>query len=154
VMVGGDAAVLERARPVLEAYALKVTHLGAVGAGQATKAVNQVLVAGIAQAVCAGLALGEALGLDPERLIPTLSAGAAGNWFLEKRGATMLRDEFSVGFKLSLLHKDLGIVRGIAEQAGTDSRLIKESLADYAELMSQGYGDDDISALIRLKRKS
>jgi len=154
VMVGGDAAVLERARPVLEAYALKVTHLGAVGTGQATKAVNQVLVAGIAQAVCAGLALGEALGLDPERLIPTLGAGAAGNWFLEKRGATMLRDEFSVGFKLSLLHKDLGIVRGIAEQAGTDSRLIKESLADYAELMSQGYGDDDISALIRLKRKS
>jgi 3-hydroxyisobutyrate dehydrogenase len=66
----------------------------------------------------------------------------------------MLRDEFSVGFKLALLHKDLGIVRGIAEQAGIDSRLIKESLADYAELMSQGYGDDDISALIRLKRKS
>ena len=62
VMVGGEADVLERARAVLEAYALKVTHLGAVGAGQATKAVNQVLVAGIAQAVCSGLALGEALG--------------------------------------------------------------------------------------------
>jgi 3-hydroxyisobutyrate dehydrogenase len=154
VMVGGDAEVLERARPVLEAYAAKVTHLGTVGAGQATKAVNQVLVAGIAQAVCAGLALGEALGLDPERLIPTLGAGAAGNWFLDKRGATMLNNEFAVGFKLSLLHKDLGIVSGIAEQAGTDSRLIKQSLADYAELMSQGYGDDDISALIRLKRKN
>ena len=154
VMVGGDAEILERARPVLEAYGSKVTHLGAVGAGQATKAVNQVLVAGIAQAVCAGLALGEALGLEAERLIPTLGAGAAGNWFLEKRGATMLRDEFSVGFKLALLHKDLGIVRGIAEQAGTDTGVIKQSLADYAELMSQGYGDDDISALIRLKRKS
>ena len=67
IMVGGDAAVLERARPVLEAYALRITHLGDVGAGQATKAVNQVLVAGIAQAVCEGLALGEALGLDRER---------------------------------------------------------------------------------------
>ena len=77
IMVGGDAAVLERARPVLEAYALRITHLGDVGAGQATKAINQVLVAGIAQAVCEGLALGEALGLDPERLIPTLGAGAA-----------------------------------------------------------------------------
>lgn len=154
VMVGGDAAVIERARPVLEAYALRVTHLGDVGAGQATKAVNQVLVAGIAQAVCEGLALGEALGLDPERLIPTLGAGAAGNWFLDKRGATMLRDEFSVGFKLALLHKDLAIVNGIAEQAGTDRHVIQRSLADYAELMSQGYGDDDISALIRLKRKS
>lgn len=154
VMVGGDAGVLERARPVLEAYALRVTHLGDVGAGQATKAVNQVLVAGIAQAVCEGLALGEALGLDPERLIPTLGAGAAGNWFLEKRGATMLRGEFGVGFKLALLHKDLGIVRGIAEQAGTARGVIERSLADYAELMRQGYGDDDISALIRLKRKS
>jgi len=153
VMVGGDAAVLERARPVLEAYALRVTHLGTIGAGQATKAVNQVLVAGIAQAVCEGLALGEALGLDPERLIPTLGAGAAGNWFLDKRGATMLKNEFSVGFKLALLHKDLGIVRGIAEQAGTARNVIERSLADYAELMSQGYGDDDISGLIRLKRK-
>jgi 3-hydroxyisobutyrate dehydrogenase len=153
VMVGGDADVLERARPVLEAYALRITHLGDVGAGQATKAVNQVLVAGIAQGVCEGLALAEALGLDPERLLPTLGAGAAGNWFLEKRGATMLRNEFSVGFKLGLLHKDLGIVRRIAENAGTSRNVIERSLADYAELMSQGYGDDDISGLIRLKRK-
>nr|WP_199041773.1 NAD(P)-dependent oxidoreductase [Dyella sp. ASV24] len=153
VMVGGEADVLERARPVLEAYALRITHLGDVGAGQATKAVNQVLVAGIAQGVCEGLALAEALGLDPERLLPTLGAGAAGNWFLEKRGATMLRNEFSVGFKLGLLHKDLGIVRRIAENAGTSRNVIERSLADYAELMSQGYGDDDISGLIRLKRK-
>ncbi len=154
VMVGGDADVLERARPVLEAYALRVTHLGGVGAGQATKAVNQVLVAGIAQAVCEGLALGEALGLEPERLLPTLGAGAAGSWFLEKRGATMLRNEFSVGFKLALLHKDLGIVREIAKSAGTDRTVIEKSLADYAQLMSEGYGDDDISALIRLKRNA
>lgn len=153
VMVGGNADVLECARPVLDAYALRVTHLGDVGAGQATKAVNQVLVAGIAQGVCEGLALAEALGLDPERLLPTLGAGAAGNWFLEKRGATMLRNEFSVGFKLGLLHKDLGIVRRIAENAGTSRNVIERSLADYAELMSQGYGDDDISGLIRLKRK-
>lgn len=153
VMVGGDADVLQRALPVLEAYALRVTHLGDVGAGQATKAVNQVLVAGIAQAVCEGLALGDALGLDPERLIPTLGAGAAGNWFLDKRGATMLRNEFSVGFKLALLHKDLAIVRGIAEQAGTATGVIERSLADYAQLMSEGHGDDDISALIRLKRR-
>lgn len=154
VMVGGEAGVLEAARPVLEAYAARVTHMGPVGSGQATKAVNQVLVAGIAQAVTEGLALGEALGLDAERLIPTLGAGAAGNWFLEKRGATMLRNEFSVGFKLALLHKDLGIVRGIATDAGTDRTIIEQSLADFAQLMSQGYGDDDISGLIRLKRKS
>ncbi|HEY4146666.1 NAD(P)-dependent oxidoreductase [Pinirhizobacter sp.] len=152
VMVGGDAAALEKARPVLEAYAVKVTHMGSVGAGQSTKAVNQVIVAGIAQAVTEGLALGEALGLDAEALLPTLGAGAAGNWFLEKRGATMLRNEFSVGFKLALLHKDLGIVRGVAVDAGTDRSVIEKSLADFAQLMSEGYGDDDISGLIRIKR--
>ena len=100
VMVGGDAATLERARPVLECYAARITHMGPVGAGQETKAVNQVLVAGIAQAVCEGLALGEALGLTPDKLMPTLAAGAAGNWFLDKRGATMLADNFAPGFKL------------------------------------------------------
>jgi 3-hydroxyisobutyrate dehydrogenase len=154
VMVGGDEATLEKARPVLDAYGVRITHMGPVGSGQATKAVNQVLVAGIAHAVTEGLALGEALGLEADRLIPTLGAGAAGNWFLEKRGATMLRNEFSVGFKLALLHKDLGIVRGIATDAGTDRTIIEQSLADFAQLMSEGYGDDDISALIRLKRKS
>lgn len=152
VMVGGDAAALERVRPALDCYGLRITHMGAVGAGQATKAVNQILVAGIAQAVCEGLALGEQLGLAPERLLPTLGAGAAGNWFLEKRGATMLRDEFAIGFKLALLHKDLGIVAQMAAAAGIRSTVIEQSLADYAELMRAGHGDDDISALIRLKR--
>ena len=152
-MVGGDAKTLERARPVLEAYAARISHMGGVGAGQNTKSVNQVLVAGIAQATCEGLALGEALGLDPDRLLPTLMAGAANSWFLEKRGATMMKNQFSVGFKLALLHKDLGIVDALAKAAGTDRSIIEKSLADYAELMKQGHGDDDISALIRLKRK-
>ena len=153
VMAGGDADALVALRPVLDCYAAKINHMGEVGAGQNTKAVNQVLVAGIAQAVCEGLALAEQLGLDPERLLPTLGAGAAGNWFLEKRGASLLRDEFKVGFKLALLHKDLKIVRGLAVAAGTDRSIIEKSLADYAVLLAQGHGDDDISALIRLKRK-
>jgi 3-hydroxyisobutyrate dehydrogenase len=151
-MIGGDAKTLERAKPVLEAYAARISHMGDVGAGQNTKSVNQVLVAGIAQATCEGLALGEALGLDPERLLPTLMAGAANSWFLEKRGATMMKNQFSVGFKLALLHKDLGIVDKLAKAAGTDRSVIEKSLADYAELMEQGHGDDDISGLIRLKR--
>ena len=152
IMVGGDAAAVERARAVLECYAARITHMGDVGAGQDTKAVNQVIVAGVAQAVCEGLALGAGLGLDADKLLPTLQAGAAGSWFLDKRGATMLRDEFTVGFKLALLHKDLGIVRELAREAGTDRSIIEKSLADYAVLIAQGHGDDDISALIRLKR--
>lgn len=152
VMVGGDAAVLERARPALEAYAARITLMGPSGAGQSTKAVNQILVAGIAQAVCEGLALGEKLGLDPERLLPTLGAGAAGNWFLDKRGATMLRDEFAPGFKSAHLLKDLRIVQAMAQAAGIRHPVIDQSLADYAELVAAGRGDEDTSALLRLKR--
>ncbi len=151
VMVGGDEAMLERARPLLECYAARITWMGSSGSGQATKAVNQVLVAGIAAAVCEGLALGAALGLAPERLLPTLAAGAAGNWFLDRRGASMLRGEFDVGFKLALLHKDLDIVQRIARGAGCDHSVIDKALVDYAQLMAQGHGDEDISALIRLK---
>ena len=152
VMVGGDADVLERARPVLEGYAARISHMGATGAGQATKAINQVLVAGINEAVCEGLALGEKLGLDAARLLPTLMAGAAGNWFLDKRGATMLRDEFAPGFKCAHMLKDLRIVQGIARDAGIRSQTIDQAAADYAELVERGHGESDTSALITLKR--
>src|ERR1700722_1123859 len=152
VMIGGDAKTLERVRRIIDAYAARVSHMGAVGAGQITKAVNQVLVAGIAQGVCEGLALGEALGLDAETLLPTLMGGAANCWFLEKRGATMLKNQFSVGFKLALLHKDLSIVNELAKSVGTDRSVIEKSLMDYAKLMKDHHGDEDISPLIRLKR--
>ena len=152
VMAGGNAADLEIARPVLEAYAARITHMGGTGAGQATKAVNQVLVAGINEAVCEGLALGEKLGLDPEKLLPTLMAGAAGNWFLEKRGATMLAGQFTPGFKCGHLLKDLRIVQGMARDAGIRASVIDLALADYAELVQRGEADADTSALILLKR--
>jgi 3-hydroxyisobutyrate dehydrogenase len=153
VMAGGDEAVLEKARPVLECYAARISHMGATGAGQATKAVNQVLVAGINEAVCEGLALGEKLGLDAGRLLPTLMAGAAGNWFLDKRGATMLRDEFAPGFKNAHMLKDLRIVQGVAQQAGIRTTVIDQALADYSELVTErGLGEADTSALITLKR--
>lgn len=152
VMAGGDAQVLERARPAIEAYAARISHMGATGAGQATKAVNQVLVAGINEAVCEGLALGEKLGLDPERLLPTLLAGAANNWFLDKRGATMLRDEFAPGFKCAHMLKDLRIVQAIARDSGIRTTTIDQALADYAELIERGMGESDTSALIAIKR--
>lgn len=152
IMVGGDAPTLERARPALEAYAARITLLGPSGAGQATKAVNQVMVAGINQAVCEALALGEALGLDPERLLPTLGAGAAGNWFLEKRGATLLRSEFVPGFKCVHLLKDLRIVLPMAQALGLHLPTTEQSLADYAALTESGLGEVDTSALVTRKR--
>ena len=152
IMVGGDEAQLERVRDIIDTYAARITHMGATGAGQATKAINQILVAGINEAVCEGLALGEKLGLDPERLLPTLMAGAASNWFLDKRGATMLRDEFAPGFKCLHMLKDLRIVQGIARDSGIRTQTIDQAVADYAELIERGYGESDTSALIALKR--
>ena len=152
VMVGGEADVLAKMQDVLSSYALRVTHMGPSGAGQATKAVNQVLVAGIAQAVCEGLAFGEALGLEPESLVPTLAAGAAGNWFLDKRGATMMASAYVPGFKSALLLKDLHIVQEMAEQLGKRYSVVEQSLADYQQLVDAGFGEEDTSALIRLKR--
>lgn len=152
VMVGGDPHALARATPVIESYAARITHMGDTGAGQATKAVNQVLVAGINEAVCEGLALGEKLGLAPDKLLPTLMAGAANNWFLEKRGATMLRDEFTPGFKCAHMLKDLRIVQSIARDTGVRTSTIEQALMDYAELIERGMGEADTSALIALKR--
>lgn len=152
VMVGGSAEVLERAHGLLSAYSARITHMGPAGAGQATKAVNQVLVAGIAQAVCEGLAFGEALGLKPESLVPTLAAGAAGNWFLDKRGASMLAGEFTPGFKSALLLKDLQIVQAMAAALGKEYSVVGQSLRDYQTLVDAGFGEQDTSALIRLKR--
>jgi 3-hydroxyisobutyrate dehydrogenase len=152
VMVGGHADVLAKAQALLSAYAKRVTHMGPCGAGQATKAVNQVLVAGIAQAVCEGLAFGEALGLNAESLVPTLAAGAAGNWFLDKRGATMMAESYAPGFKSELLLKDLHIVQAMAAALGKNYSVVTQSLADYQALCDAGFGSEDTSALIRLKR--
>lgn len=152
VMVGGNSEALDNVRPIIESYAARVTHMGASGAGQAAKAVNQVLVAGINEAVSEGLALGEKLGLNPDKLLPTLLAGAASNWFLEKRGATMLRDEFTPGFKCAHMLKDLRIVQSIARDCGLRLPTVEQAVADYAELIEHGQGEADTSALITLKR--
>lgn len=153
IMVGADREQYKRAAEIFAAIGSQITHMGRVGQGQATKAVNQVMVAGVAQAVCSALAMAEQCNLDMKKTIEVLSAGAAGNWFLDNRGTTMVNDEFNVGFKLSLLHKDLKICQATVKELGAQMPLIDDSLADYAQLMDMSHGNEDISALIRLKRK-
>ncbi len=152
IMVGGEAALLERARPYLECYAARIAHMGGQGAGQATKAVNQVMVAGINEAVCEALALGERLRLSADSLLPTLMAGAASNWFLDKRGATMLRSEFAPGFKCAHMAKDLRIAEKMAGELGVNHPMLAQARSDYETLQREGQGDADTSALILLKR--
>jgi 3-hydroxyisobutyrate dehydrogenase len=152
VMAGGDSASISRIMPVLEAISASVTHMGPVGFGQATKAVNQVMIAGIAEAVCEALALAEKLNLPSERLLAVVGAGAAGSWFLEHRGPTMLESRFDVGFKLSLLLKDLLICKELAQDLDISMSTVEAAIRDYRVLVELGDGDHDISGLIRLKR--
>jgi 3-hydroxyisobutyrate dehydrogenase len=153
IMVGGRAATLERARPVLEIIGERIAHMGPVGNGQATKAVNQVMCAGINHAVTEALAFAEDQGLPLDKVIEVVGSGAAGNWFLEKRGQTMVRCMFAPGFKLALHYKDLAICKAIAAQRGVTLPVVEMTLAQYRRLMDAGYGDEDISALYREKRK-
>jgi 3-hydroxyisobutyrate dehydrogenase len=152
LMVGGAAATLEKVRPLLQTMAGRIQHMGEVGNGQATKAVNQVMCAGINQAVSEALAFGMAQGLNMDSLIDAIAGGAAGNWFLDKRGKTMSGGSFAPGFKLALHHKDLDICLAMARELDMELPLTQQTLRDYAELMAQGHGDEDISALFRLKR--
>ncbi|MCX8048695.1 MAG: NAD(P)-dependent oxidoreductase [Methylohalobius sp.] len=151
-MVGGSQEALAKAKPALEAVASTIVPIGPVGSGQATKAVNQVLCAGINQAVCEALAFAEALGLDLDQVIEVLTRGAAGNWFLEKRGRTMVRGQFQPGFKLGLHYKDLKICLAMAEQIALPLQLAAQTLGDYEQLIAQGLSEEDISALYRFKR--
>ena len=153
VMAGGDAAVLERVRPVLRAIAKSVTHMGGTGSGQATKAVNQIMAAGINQAVTEALAFGHATGLDMDKVIEVVGGGAAGNWFLTHRGPNMVQQHFPPGFKLALHHKDLTICRQMLDQLGVALPVVEMTLHHYDKLMLEGHGEKDISALYRLKRE-
>jgi len=152
MMVGGDVAALEKARPVLEAMTGRIIHMGATGSGQATKAVNQIMGAGINQAVTEALAFAQAQGLSMDKVIDVISGGASGNWFLQHRGSTMTQGSFAPGFKLALHHKDLKICQMMAAQTGFLIPLTDRTVANYEQLMTEGYGDEDISALYRLKK--
>lgn len=152
VMAGGESANISQIMPVLETFSASVTHMGPVGSGQATKAVNQVMVAGIAEATCEALALAEKLNLPSQRLLSVVSAGAAGSWFLDHRGVSMLENQFDIGFKLSLLLKDLLICRSLAQDLDINLPTVEAAIRDYNALVEKGHGDHDISGLIYLKR--
>jgi 3-hydroxyisobutyrate dehydrogenase len=152
MMAGGSMETLERIRPLLASMAARIVYMGVTGSGQATKAVNQIMCAGINQAVTEALGFAAAHHLDLEKVIDVISAGAAGNWFLDKRGRTMTQGVFAPGFKLALHHKDLNICLKMAEAVRYRLPVTEMTVSEYAELMARGHGEDDISGLYRLKR--
>jgi len=149
VMCGGDAAPFEAMRPLAMNYARAVTQVGASGAGQLAKMVNQVAIAGMVQALAEALAFGRRAGLDMPLVLDVIGKGAAQSWQMDNRGRTMLDGKFDFGFAVDWMRKDLGLVLDEARRNGAS--LPVTALVDqfYAELQAGGGGRDDTSSLMR-----
>jgi 3-hydroxyisobutyrate dehydrogenase len=152
ILVGGEPADVERARPILAAIGRTITHFGPVGAGQAAKAVNQVILAGTYLGVAEGLVLAIKAGLDPEQVVAALSTGAAQSWVLANRSGRMLANDYPLGFRVALHLKDLGIALGIARETGAALPVAALAAQLEAGLVAGGHADDDMSALARTIR--
>jgi len=150
VMCGGKSEDFDRAAPVIDCYARAVTLLGPAGAGQLTKMVNQICIAGLVQGLAEGLNFGKKAGLDMEKVIDVISKGAAGSWQMENRGSTMCKGEFEFGFAVDWMRKDLGIC--LDEANGNGARLPVAALVDqfYAQVQARGGKRWDTSSLIHL----
>jgi len=151
IMVGGSAAAFERAQPVLAVLGRTVTHFGPSGAGQAAKATNQIMCAGIIQAVGEAMAFAKAEGLPLEALIDTLGQGAGSSWYFVNRAPNMVRGAYPAGFRVRLHEKDLRICRDMAARHGVELSVVEATLVHYRELIERGHGDEDISTIFRLK---
>ncbi len=151
IMCGGEPEIFERARPVLSALGKTIALLGPTGAGQATKATNQILCAGVIQVVAEAMAFAQAEGLPLEQVIEVLGKGAGSSWYFVHRAPFMARGEFPAGFRVRLHDKDLRICRDMAARHGATLPVIESTLADYRRLLETGHGDEDISTIFRLK---
>jgi len=150
--VGGSETAFASAKPILEAFCKTITHLGPTGAGQAAKAVNQIIISGTYASVGEGLAYAEQAGLPMEALVEALSGGAAGSWILTTRSPKYISHEYPAGFRTVLHRKDLGIAIEEGEAVGLELRLTRLVAEWQDALIAAGYGEEDSSALGRIGR--
>jgi len=150
IMVGGDEAIYAQCESTLATYARAVTHMGGPGAGQLTKMVNQICIAGLVQGLSEGVHFAMRAQLDPLRVLDVISKGAAQSWQMENRGKTMVDDKFDFGFAVDWMRKDLAIC--LAEARRNGAMLPVTALVDqyYAEVQARGGGRWDTSSLVRL----
>jgi 3-hydroxyisobutyrate dehydrogenase len=148
VMCGGDQATYDKAKPVIDAYARMVGLMGPVGAGQLTKMINQICIAGLVQGLSEGIAFGQRAGLDIEKVVDVISKGAAGSWQMENRWKTMRDGKFDFGFAVDWMRKDLGICLEEADRNG--AQLPITALIDqfYKDVQGKGGKRWDTSSLI------
>lgn len=150
IMVGGEPAEVERARPLFEVLGSRVTHVGAAGAGQVAKACNQVVVAVIFAGLAEALVLGSKLGADPAAILDAVGGGMAANRIMEVRRGNFLDHDFAPGFKVDLHHKDLEIALGASAEIDAPLPLTAEVQQMLRQLRAAGHGDEDDSALLRV----
>jgi 3-hydroxyisobutyrate dehydrogenase/2-hydroxy-3-oxopropionate reductase len=152
VMCGGDAAAFEAVKPVGMAFAKAFTLMGASGAGQLTKMVNQICIAGLVQGLSEAIAFGQRAQLDLDKVLDVIGKGAAQSWQMDNRGKTMARDEFNFGFAVDWMRKDLGLVMDEAKRNG--ARVPVTALVDqfYADVQAMGGQRWDTSSLIKRLR--
>ncbi|MBI1244196.1 MAG: NAD-binding protein [Alphaproteobacteria bacterium] len=150
IMVGGADATFAKAEPVLKIYAKALTHMGPAGAGQLTKMVNQICIAGLLQGLSEGMNFAMKAGLDADKVLSVITKGAAGSWQMENRAKTMVQGKFDFGFAIDWMRKDLSIC--LAEAKNNKARLPGTALIDqfYAAVQARGGGRWDTSALIHL----
>ena len=154
IMCGGPEEAFARAEPVMDAYAKLARRMGDTGAGQLTKMVNQICIAGLVEGLSEGLAFAERAGLDGRAVVEVIKGGAAGSWQMENRHATMLDDQFEHGFAVNWMRKDLRICLQTADEIGAS--LPATALIDqfYKDVQAMGGGRWDTSSLIRRLRRS
>ncbi len=152
IFVGGNKASFDRAEPILAAMGKTITHVGPIGSGQAVKAVNQVILAGTYLGVAEGIVLALKAGLDVEQVVGALSGGAAQSWVLANRSERMLKNDYPLGFKVALHRKDLEIALQLARELGAELPITTLAAEFERELIAQGHGEDDLSAVARTIR--
>jgi 3-hydroxyisobutyrate dehydrogenase len=153
IMCGGDESVFSRAQPILEKMGKAVAYMGSSGSGQVTKAANQIMCAGIIQAVGEAMAFAHEEGVDLKKVIDVLGKGAGSSWYFVNRAPFMANNSFPAGFRVRLHDKDLRICREMAAKHGGVLPVVESTLEQYEKLIAEGYGDEDISAIYRLKTK-
>jgi 3-hydroxyisobutyrate dehydrogenase-like beta-hydroxyacid dehydrogenase len=153
IMVGGDAEVYARAESVLATYARAVTRMGGPGAGQLTKMVNQICIAGLVQALSEGIDFATRAGLNVEQVLDVIGKGAAQSWQMDNRGKTMVADKFDFGFAVDWMRKDLAICLDEARRNGATLPVTAAVDQYYGRVQGMGGGRWDTSSLIRLLRK-
>ncbi|RVE88390.1 NAD(P)-dependent oxidoreductase [Sinorhizobium meliloti] len=148
VMCGGDAGAFDKAKPIIEAYARMVGLMGPAGAGQLTKMINQICIAGLVQGLAEGIHFGKKAGLDIEKVIEVISKGAAGSWQMENRHKTMNEGKYDFGFAVDWMRKDLDIV--LAEARHNGAKLPVTALVDqfYGDIQALGGNRWDTSSLL------